>query len=139
MQTGCSVSSGIIRRIKAMIRIQKEERKQYHAKNELHMKEVLHNTIQKEFRSRGEVVVVVNGEKEDTILPIEERESLLNQFCDKAMANVSTRMFLSELLAFFEKQLKSMKVCESAQWNGVKSRLILNDAVFTLNGEKYLK
>ena len=82
---------------------------------------------------------MVNGEKEDTILPIEERESLLNQFCDKAMANVSTRMFLSELLAFFEKQLKSMKVCESAQWNGVKSRLILNDAVFTLNGEKYLK
>ena len=122
-----------------MIRIQKEERRQYHAKNELHMKEVLRNTIQKEFRSRGEVVVVVNGEKEDTILPIEERESLLNQFCDKAMANVSTRMFLSELLAFFEKQLKSMKVCESAQWDSVKSRLILNDAVFTLNGEKYLK
>ena len=48
-----------------MIGIQKEERRQYHAKNELHMKEVLRNTIQKEFRSRGEVVVVVNGEKED--------------------------------------------------------------------------
>lgn len=99
-------------RIKDMIQLQKEERKQYHAKNQLHMKQLLHNTIQKEFRSRGEVVVVVDGEKEDTLLPIEERENLFNQFCDKAMANVGTRMFLNDLLVFFEKQLKSPKVCE---------------------------
>ena len=110
---GCDEESGVMCRIKSMIRLQKEERKQYHMKNQLHMKQLLHSTIQKEFRSRGEVVVVVDGEKEDTILPIEERENLFGQFCEKAMATVSTRMFLGELLAFFEKQLKSPKVCES--------------------------
>lgn len=103
---------GVIHRVKTMIQCQKEERRKYHRRNELHMKQLLYEAIKKEFGARGEVEVVVGGEKEDVVLPIEDRIVDFEKFCSTAASNVGTRLLLEQLLQFFEKQLYCANICE---------------------------
>lgn len=103
---------GVIRRVKKMIQCQKEERRKYHHRNELHMKQLLYEAIKKEFGARGEVEVVVGGEKEDVLLPIEDRIVDFEKFCSTAASNVGTRLLLEQLLEFFEQQLYCANICE---------------------------
>ena len=98
--------------MKTMIQCQKEERRTYHHRNELHMKQLLYEMIKKEFGARGEVEIVVGGEKEDVLLPVEDRIIDFEKFCNTAASNVGTRLLLEQLLQFFEKQLYCATICE---------------------------
>ena len=55
------------------------------------------------------------------------------------MKNENTRILLGELLQFFEIQLKDNFECQWDKHAFFTSRLILNDAEFTADGEAFLK
>ena len=112
--------------VKRLLSVQKEERRRYHALNEIRLKKLFINTLQAEFQSRGCVEITMYGLKfclsgrdghpidscEPRELSQEERERLFMSFCKRTITRESGKVFLGELLQFFEKQIKSPFVCE---------------------------